>query len=65
MPPPKSNARSETHPAEFGFTVLARHVIAAPVLLNGHVALGAILCVRVEPVGGLRIVGALLEPHLH
>ena len=56
--------RAQTHPAEFGATrlILADHVIAAAVLLDGHVALGTLFGVCSDPVGGLRVVVALFYP---
>ena len=42
--------------------VLANHVVAAAVLLNGRLALGALLRVRRDPVGGLAVVVTLLRP---
>ncbi len=42
--------------------VLANHVVAAAVLLDGGPALGALLRVRRDPVGGLAVVVTLLCP---
>ena len=56
--------QAHAHPAEFVAALAARHVVAAPVLLNGRVALGALLGVGRNPVGRLRVVGALLQPPL-
>jgi hypothetical protein len=42
--------------------ILANHVIAAAVLLDGGPALGALLRVGRDPVGGLAVVVALLRP---
>ena len=53
---------AETHPAEVVFAVEALHVIAAPVLLNANVALGAILGVGRDIVGSLAIISALGQP---
>lgn len=52
----------EADPAEVGLAVLvlAHHVIAAAILLDGHVALGTLLRVRGYPVGRLRIVVTFL-----
>lgn len=57
--------RPETDPAEVGLAVLvlADHVVAAAVLLDGHVALRALLRVRRDPVGRLRVVVAFLQKH--
>lgn len=57
---------SQTHPAKVGLAVLvlAHHVIAAAVLLNRHVAPWTLFGVGRYPVTGLRIVVALLDPHL-
>lgn len=56
----------ETHPAELGSArlILAYHVIAAAVLLDGDVALGTLLGVGCNPVGRLRVVVTLLYPLL-
>ena len=58
--------RPETHPAEVCPTadVPADHVVAPAVLLDGSLALGALLGVGRDPVGGLRVVVALLDPPL-
>ena len=40
------------------------HVVAASVLLDGGEALGALLRVGRDPVVGLRVVVALLDPFL-
>jgi hypothetical protein len=42
--------------------ILAYHMIAAAVLLNGGPALGALLRVGRDPVGGLAVVVTLLCP---
>ena len=52
-------------PAELCFTSTAHHVITATILLNGGVALWALFCVAMYPVGGLAVVVALLQPQLH
>ena len=52
----------ETHPAEVVLAVEALHVVAAPVLLNADVALGAIFSVSGDVVGSLAVVSALVEP---
>lgn len=39
-------------------------MVAATILLNRRLALGAFFRVRVQPVGSLRVVGALLLPQL-
>ena len=54
----------EADPAEVRLAglVLADHVIAAAVLLDGGLALGALLGVGVDPVGRLGVVVALLDP---
>ena len=56
----------EADPAEVRLAglVLANHVVAATVLLYGGVALGALLGVGRDPVGGLAVVVALLDPLL-
>ena len=56
--------RSLTLPAELCFASTAHHVITAAILLNGGVALWALLCVAVDPVGGLAVVVTLLQPQL-
>ena len=38
------------------------HVVAATILLDCRVALGALLCVRRNPVGRLGVILTLLEP---
>jgi hypothetical protein len=40
------------------------HALAAAVLLDGALALGALLGVGADPIGRLRVVGALLPPEL-
>jgi len=44
--------------------VLAHHVVAAAVLLDGHAALGTLFGIGRDPVGRLRVVVALLDPLL-
>lgn len=58
--------RPETHPTELGSArlILAYHVVAAAVLLDGDVALGTLFGVGRDPVGRLRVVVALLYPLL-
>ena len=53
---------SEAHPAEVMFAVEALHVVAATVLLNADVALGAIFSVSGDVVGSLAVVGTFVEP---
>ena len=55
---------SQADPAELRLAtlVLAYHVVAAPVLLDDGRALGALLGVGVDPVGGLTVVITLLDP---
>ena len=53
---------SEAHPAEVVFAVEALHVVAATVLLNADVALGAIFSVSRDVVGSLAVVSTLGEP---
>ena len=48
---------SEAHPAEVMFAVEALHVVAATVLLNADVALGAIFSVSGDVVSSLAVVG--------
>merc|ERR1712093_872009 len=55
---------SHADPAELVLALLACHVIAAAVLLDGRLALRALLRVGVDPVCGLRVVLALLDPQL-
>lgn len=57
---------AQTDPAEFHPAVglLADHMIAAAVLLDGHLTLGALLCVGRDPVERLRIVITFLFPLL-
>ena len=54
----------QAHPAELVLAalVLAYHVVAATVLLDDGAALGALLGVGRDPVGGLAVVVALLDP---
>ena len=58
--------RSKTHPTEVSFAslVLADHMIAASILLYGGTALGTLLSVGGDPVTGLAVVIALLDPFL-
>ena len=58
--------RAQAHPAELAATrlILAYHVIAAAVLLDGDVTLGTLFGVGRYPVGRLRVVVALLDPLL-
>jgi hypothetical protein len=53
---------THAHPAELMLALPAGHVVTAPVLLNGRLALGAFLGVGRYPIGSLRIVLAFLEP---
>ena len=57
---------SQADPAEVGLAslVLADHVVAAPVLLYGGVAGGALLGVGRDPVARLAVVVTLLDPFL-
>ena len=50
--------------ADLAGLVLANHVVAAAVLLNGGAALGALLGVSGDPVARLAVVIALLDPFL-
>ena len=52
----------ETHPAEVVLAVKALHMIAAPVLLDADVTLGAVLRVRADVVGRFAIVRTLRQP---
>ena len=52
----------EAHPAEVVFAVEALHVVAATVLLNTDVALGAIFSVSGDVVGSLAVVSTFVEP---
>jgi len=58
--------RSQTHPAEVSLAglVLADHVIATSVLLDCSSALGTLLGVGRDPVGGFTVVITLLDPLL-
>jgi hypothetical protein len=49
-------------PAELLLAELAGHVVAALVLLDARVAVGALLGVGEDPVGGLRLRHALRQP---
>ena len=53
---------SEADPAEVRLAalVLALHVVAAAVLLDGGATLGTLLRVRRQPIAGLAVVLALL-----
>ena len=53
---------SKTHPAEVVFTVEALHVVAAAVLLDADVALGAVLGVGGDVVGSFTVVSTLGQP---
>ena len=53
---------TKTHPAEVVLTVEALHVVAASVLLNADVTLGAVLGVSRDVVGSLAVVSALCQP---
>lgn len=55
---------SQAHPAEvrLAVLVLADHVVAAAVLLDGDVAARALFRVGRDPVARLRVVVALLDP---
>mmetsp|Transcript_25181 Transcript_25181/g.60135 ORF Transcript_25181/g.60135 Transcript_25181/m.60135 type:complete len:331 (-) Transcript_25181:380-1372(-) len=55
----------EAHPAEVGVALLAVDVVAPPVFVDRHLALGAVLRVGLEPVAGLGVVAELLAPILH
>ena len=57
---------SEADPAEvcLAALVLALHVVATPVLLDGGAALWTLLRVRRQPVACLAVVLALLQPLL-
>ena len=44
--------------------VLADHVVAPAILLDGGAALGALLGVSGDPVGRFAVIVALLDPHL-
>jgi len=57
-----SSPVAETHPAEVVFAVEALHVVAAAVLLDTDIALGAVLCVRGDVVRCLAVVRALRQP---
>lgn len=56
--------RTQANPTEvcLAILILAYHVIAAAVLLDGDVALGALLGVGGNPVGRLRVVVAFFYP---
>ena len=57
-----SSPVSQTHPAEVVFTVEALHVVAAAVLLDADVALGAVLGMSGDVVGSLAVVSTLGQP---
>mmetsp|Transcript_59162 Transcript_59162/g.121219 ORF Transcript_59162/g.121219 Transcript_59162/m.121219 type:complete len:272 (+) Transcript_59162:448-1263(+) len=54
----------EAHPAEVEVALPAVHVVASAVLVDGHLALGAVLRVRLQPIARLAVVHALFAPHL-
>ena len=58
--------RPEAHadPAELILAFPASHVIATPILFDRRRAFGAFFGVCVDPIGRLRIILALLDPHL-
>jgi len=55
---------SQTHPAEVRLAalILANHVIATSILLNGSPTLGTLLGVGGDPVGCLAVIVTLLDP---
>ena len=57
---------AKADPAEVSLAalVLALHVVAAPVLLDGGAALGTLLRVRRQPIARLAVILALLQPLL-
>ena len=57
-----SSPVSQTHPAEVVFIVEALHVVAAAVLLDADVALGAVLGMSGDVVGSLAVVSTLGQP---
>ena len=57
-----SSPVSQTHPAEVVFTVKALHVVAAAVLLDADVALGAVLGVGGDVVGSFTVISTLGQP---
>ena len=59
---PVSPPVAETHPAEVVLTVEALHVVAASVLLDADVALGAVLGMSGDVVGSLAVVSTLGQP---
>ena len=52
----------EAHPAEVMFAVEALHVVAATILLDTDVALGAIFSVSGDIVGSLAVVSTFVQP---
>ena len=57
---------AKADPAEVSLAalVLALHVVAAPVLLDGGAALGTLLRVRRQPIARLAVILTLLQPLL-
>jgi len=55
---------SQAHPAEIiaAGWILADHVIAATILLNGHITFRALFGVLGNPIGSLRVLKAFFEP---
>src|SRR5262245_54016248 len=61
---PRRSRLTHADPAELVLALLARHVVAAAVLLDRALALAALLRVALDPVRRLAVVPALLQPHL-
>jgi len=55
---------AQAHPAEVVLTIKALHVVAAAVLFDADVTLGAVFGVGADVVGRLAVVGALGQPLL-
>ena len=56
---------TQTHPAEIVLATEALHMIAAAVLLNAYMTLGAVLGVRTDVIGRFAIVGTFGQPFLY
>lgn len=59
---PVSSPVAQAHPTEVVLAVVALHVVAAAVLLDANIALGAVLGVGRDVVRRLRVVRALRQP---
>jgi hypothetical protein len=55
--------RTHAHPTELILALLASHVIAATIFLNGALTLAALLGVTFDPVRSLTVIATFLQPH--